>query len=267
MTMASGAREDLRDIRPLQFRELLDAPYALVRSGGWSMLLIMAAAAATTVWASSWIDSGGDRWDSVVWVVVVAVLVSIPFRMLTAGVLTLTAAAAVTGRPITWSQPWMLLRSNVVQLAGVRLLIMAAQLLALLALAITCVGSVVAPAGAAFVGANQILAQPVLLLEGSGARAASRRSAALVGNLRMRCVGLLLTQWAVLAFLVLAGCVGPPLVAASFYPDWVGIVTLSVLIAVLLQFCTAVMACVRVTAYFDIRCRREGLDLIMRAAQ
>lgn len=267
-------------IRPLSFRELLDAPFALLQAdirtlaGGAAVLLVAGElVVAGSIGLVSQLTDGSDTGTALAalfatlgtaWVV----------RLLLRGVTVTTGLARVGGTPIR-------LRDSLRRTAG-RL-----GPLLLTQLSFTAIGVAVLGISAllfpftffggllwfvvtypccllwlAWLRARHLAAVPVLFAEGAGAGAALSRSGVLVANLRARRAGLWLCQRLLFTLLV-----APLLGLVLFVGDisgthrWAFLVLVTVAGLLLGAFTEIVESSARVTGYLDLRCRREGADI------
>ncbi|WP_416564239.1 hypothetical protein [Nocardia testacea] len=274
------ARTATVPIRPLSFRELLDAPFALLQAdirtlaGGAAVLLVAGElVVAGSIGLISHLTDGSDTGTALAalfatlgtaWVV----------RLVLRGVTVTTGLARIGRTPIG-------LRESLRRTAG-RL-----GPLLLTQLSFTSIGVAVLGISAllfpftffggllwfvvtypccllwlAWLRARHLAAVPVLFAEGGDAGAALSRSGALVANLRARRAGLWLCQR--LLFLLL---VAPLLGLVLFVGDisgthrWAFLVLVTVAGLLLGAFTEIVESSARVTGYLDLRCRREGADI------
>lgn len=267
-------------IRPLSFRELLDAPFALLQAdirtlaGGAAVLLVAGElVVAGSIGLVSQLTDGSDPGTALAalfatlgtaWVV----------RLVLRGITVTTGLARVGGTPIR-------LRDGLRRTAG-RL-----GPLLLTQLSFTAIGVAVLGISAllfpftffggllwfvvtypccllwlAWLRARHLAAVPVLFAEGAGAGAALSRSGVLVANLRARRAGLWICQRLLFTLLV-----APLLGLVLFVGDisgthrWAFLVLVTVAGLLLGAFTEIVESSARVTGYLDLRCRREGADI------
>lgn len=221
-------------------------------------------------------------------------VVQLVATLILTGMLTAVVGEAVLGRTATVAQAWRAARPRLPALLGVSLAVPAVVcLLFLVAVALPVaglllvhapvpitvfVGGVLAVAVigvTVWLGVSWAVAAPAVVLEGVGPIHALRRSYALVKGGFWRVLGILLLA-ALLVFLV-GGLLSLPFaigqeIPVLTHPDPHGLTfTLSVVIGQLGSIVSGTVtspfsAGVAVLLYVDLRMRREGLDLALRAA-
>ncbi|WP_039821337.1 hypothetical protein [Nocardia testacea] len=274
------ARTATVPIRPLSFRELLDAPFALLQAdirtlaGAAAVLLVPGElVVAGSIGLVSQLTDGSDTGTALAalfatlgtaWVV----------RLVLRGVTVTTGLARVGGTPIR-------LRESLRRTAGRLGPLLLTQLsFTAIGVAVLGISALLFPftffggllwfvvtypcclLGLAWLRARHLAAVPVLFAEGAGAGAALSRSGVLVANLRGRRAGLWLCQRLLFTLLV-----APLLGLVLFVGDisgthrWAFLVLVTVAGLLLGAFTEIVESSARVTGYLDLRCRREGADI------
>lgn len=267
-------------IRPLSFRELVDAPFALLQpdigilAGGAALLLAAGElVVAAVIGLISHLTGGSDEGTALG--ALFATLGCAWVIRLTLRGITVTTGLARAGRmPIalreslrrTGSRWGPLLLSQlsftaigvaVLGLSGVFFWSSFVGGLIWFLLAYPC-----CLLWLAWLRARHLAAAPVLFAEGITARAALARSGSLVGNLRTQRAGLWICQRLLFALLAV-----PVLGLMLFLSDfsgthrWAFLILLTTTALLLVSFAEIVESSARVVGYLDLRCRREGLDI------
>ncbi|MFC9994490.1 hypothetical protein [Nocardia sp. NPDC127526] len=255
-------------VRPLQFRELIDLPFALIQTRitmlatlfGIGVAVASALAVTSTVLVSL---ATGDSDAGVFWAALLTTLVCAwALRMFVRGITVPVGLAAVHNQPITWrwavqqlaSEAGPLLGYQVMYtLIGVGVLALGAPLLVTAPLALLWL---------LWLRARQFATVPAIFDESAAYRIAAARSKLLVSGAEWRLVGVLMyLRGLVLVLLV------PFLVVPGLFSDiagtrrWTVTVMLIVLGLFLVAFAEMVESAAQVVSYVDRRCRREAWDI------
>ncbi|WP_327148945.1 hypothetical protein [Nocardia sp. NBC_01329] len=267
-------------IRPLSFRELLDAPFALLQAdirilAGCAAVLLVAGelVVAGSIGSVSHLTGGSDAGTALA--ALFATLAAAWFVRLTLRGVTVAVGLARAGQmPIGLRES---LRRSSARLGP--LLLTQLQFTAI-GIAVPSISGLFFPLTflggllwflitypccllwLAWLRARHLAAVPVVFAEDAGAAAAFARSGLLVGNLRIRRAGLWICQRLLFTLLV-----APLLGLLLFVGDisgthrWAFLVLVTTAGLLLAAFAEIVESSARVVGYLDLRCRREGIDI------
>ncbi|MEU1984670.1 hypothetical protein [Nocardia sp. NPDC019395] len=274
------ARKATVPIRPLNFRELLDAPFALLQAdirstAGFAGLLVTAgeAVVAALIGLVSHLTGGSEEGTALA-ALCAALAIAWIIQVTLRGVTVNTGLARAAGMPVTSREALRRTRDQLVPLLLTQLSFTAIGI-AVLAPSILLfpLGFVAGLAwflitypfclfGLAWLRARHLVAAPVVFAERTTARTALARSGLLTGSLRMQRTGVVICQRLVLALLT-----APLLGLALFVEDisgthrWPFLILITTTGLVLVVFAEIVESSARVVGYLDLRCRREGMDI------
>ncbi len=255
-------------IRPLSFRELLDAPFALIQANiraiaGLSvpgLLLAEAAVVAVTAGVSELTggSDAGTAWAAILSTAACAWLLRFALRGTTVALGLATVGGAPIGRRTALRRFGATLGSLLVfqllfTLAGVGVFAVSGLPIVTLPLAVLWLG---------WLRARRWVAVPVLFVERTSHRDGIARAKLLAEGAEWPTVGLWIAQRALFGLLAI------PLLAIPLYVSdfsgthrWPVIVLTTSAVLLLTTFGEVVEASSRVVCYVDRRCRREGLDI------
>ncbi|UFS94618.1 hypothetical protein [Nocardia huaxiensis] len=255
-------------IRPLQFRELLDLPFALIQTRiktfatvfGVGVVVASAVAVGITVLGS--IATGDDK-DGTRWAAVLGSLACAwGLRLLVRGVTVPMGLAAIHRRPLSWRAAFgrmsaqagaLLGYSGMFTLIGVGVLALGAPLMITLPFAVLWL---------AWLRARRFTTMPVIFDEYAGYKQAAGRSKVLMQGTEWQIVGL----WLYLRGLILVLLV-PVLALPMFITTfsgtrrWTVTVLLITVALFMVAFTEMVESAAQVVTYVDRRCRREAMDI------
>ncbi|MFI5714920.1 hypothetical protein [Nocardia sp. NPDC051750] len=274
------ARKATVPIRPLSFRELLDAPFALLQAdirvmAGFAGLLVVAGegVVAAFIGLISHLTDGSDEGTALA-ALGATLLVAWIIRVTLRGVTVTSGLARAAGAPITLREALRRTEDQLVPLlltqlsfTAIGLAVLAPSIpLFLLGFVAGLVWFLIAyPCcllALAWLRARHLVAAPVLFAERTQARTALARSGLLTGSLRMQRAGVWICQRLLFALLA-----APLLGFVQFVSDYSGthrwsfLVLLTATVLVLVAFAEVVESSARVVGYLDLRCRREGMDI------
>ncbi|MGW1739537.1 hypothetical protein ACWCPQ_12075 [Nocardia sp. NPDC001965] len=267
-------------IRPLSFRELLDAPFALLQAdigilSGWAAILLVGGEllVVATIGLVSHLTDGSDAGTALA--ALFATLTAAWFVRFGLRGVTVAVESARAGRmPIG-------LREGL-RRTGTRLgpLLLTQLQFTAIGVAVLGISGLLFPLSflggllwfliafpccllwLAWLRARHLVAVPVLFAEGAGAAAALARSGLLTGNLRMRRAGVWICRHLLFAVLL-----APLLGLVLFVGDisgthrWAFLVLVTAAGLLSAAFAEIVECAARVVSYLDLRCRREGADI------
>ncbi|MEU1549074.1 hypothetical protein [Nocardia sp. NPDC005745] len=255
-------------IRPLSFRELLDAPFALIQAniraiaGSIVPGLLLAEAVVVAVTAGvSELTGGSDAgtaWAAIGSTAACAWLLRFALRGTTVALGLATVGGAPIGRRTALRRFGATLGPLLVfqllfTLVGVGVLAVSGLPIVTLPLAVLWLG---------WLRARRWVAVPVLFVERTSHRDGIARAKLLAEGAEWPTVGLWIAQR------VLFGLLAIPLLAIPLYVSdfsgthrWPVIVLTTSAVLLLTAFGEVVEASSRVVCYLDRRCRREGLDI------
>lgn len=267
-------------IRPLSFRELLDAPFALLQADlrttavcAGLLLLAGEAAVAAFIGLVSYLTDGSDDGTALA-TLCATLIVAWIIRSVLRAVSVTTGLARATGTPISLRVALrrtgnrlgpLLLTQLSFTVIGIAALLpsvllfplgFAAGLIWFLLTFPLCL------LGLAWLRARHLVAAPVLFAERTTARTALARSGLLTGSLRMQRTGLWICQRLVFALLI-APLGGLALFVSDFSGThrWPFLVLFTATALLLVAFTELIESSSRVVGYLDLRCRREGMDI------
>ncbi|MGV9740901.1 hypothetical protein [Nocardia farcinica] len=256
-------------IRPLTFRELLDLPFALIQAnpaalaalGGGAVLVAEVVVVLLTASVARLTDDADAAiaWTAVLTTLSCAWLVRVLLR---ATVVPIALAAAFGGRTGVRAAV-----SHASELAGPVLL--AHALFTLVGVGVSVLGIllITLPFVVVWLGylrGTQFPAPVVLFAEPTTHRQSVARAKLLTEGTRWRLTGLWLVQRTLFTLLAV-----PLFGVMLFVSDitgthrWPVIVLFTVTGLVLAAFGEIVESCARVVCYVDLRCRREGMDIVV----
>ncbi len=267
-------------VRPLSFRELLDAPFALLQAdirttAACAGLLLLAGetAVAAFIGIISYLTGGSDAGTAVA-TVCATVIAAWIIRVVLRAVSVTTGLARATGSPIPLGEA---LRRTGDRLGPLLLTQLSFTGIGLVALAPSVLlfplgffaglvwFLIVYPLcllGLAWLRAGHLVAVPVLFAERTTARIALARAGLLTGSSRMQRTGLWICQRLVFALLI-APLGGFALFVSDFSGThrWPFLVLFTATALLLVAIAELMESSARVVGYLDLRCRREGMDI------
>jgi hypothetical protein len=275
--MVTVTPERIVPIRPLGFRELLDLPFGVIAA---HIRQLAAVAAMTMLWFEAALIAvvllgdvlaGGMDSEATAWVVTLmcvpgAWVVSVLMR----GFATVAALADVLGKPVTvrsGTQAINRMRGPFLAASAVHTLLGVAVLL--LALPVLTYPFVLA--WLTKLRVDSFLVLPVIFGEdsrpgqpGTGYRPAVARSKALAKGGGITMAGLWLLLRGVLLLFLPPAIIGTLTISeVSGTERWAALVLASGAVLAVAAFASALDSAARVVSYFDRRCRREGLDIVV----
>ncbi|MBL1073273.1 hypothetical protein JK358_02575 [Nocardia sp. 2] len=255
-------------IRPMQFRELLDLPFALIQPRvktfgavfGVGVLVASAIAVGITVVGSlaTGDDKDGTRWSAVIGTLVCAWLL----RLLVRGVTVSMGLAAVRQQAVTWRWALRQMSSEAAPLLGY------SAMFTLIGIGVLALGTpliITLPLAAiwlAWLRARRFTTVPIIFDESATYRTATARAKMLVQGTEWQIVGV----WLYLRGLMLVLMV-PLLAVPGFLSGitgtrrWTVTVLLISVSLLMIAFAEMVESSAQVVAYVDRRCRREAWDI------
>ncbi|WP_332838903.1 hypothetical protein [Nocardia bovistercoris] len=261
-------------IRPFTFRELLDTPFALIQANvvalcwlGAGGLVLAETAVLVTTAGFSHLTDGDDTatwWSAILSTAVCAWLL----RYLLRGATVALGLATVFGGPRTVRAALGALRDRALPLLIFQLLF------TLTGFGVTALCSVLvitAPIALPWLGwlrAKRFVAVPAMFIERAGHSVAVGRAKLLVAGREWTVAGLWMAQRALFTLLAVP-LLGVPLFLSDFTGThrWPVIALLTSAVLLLVAFGEIVEASSRVLTYVDLRCRREGLDIVIPEAR
>ncbi|MGI5222118.1 hypothetical protein [Nocardia sp. CA-290969] len=279
------AREATVPVRPLSFRELLDAPFALLQAdirttAACAGLLLPAgeAAVAASIGLVSYLTGGSDEGTARA-TVCATLIAAWVLRVVLRAVSVTTGLARATGDPVglrealrrTGDRLGPLLLTQL-SFTGIGLAALAPSVLLfplgfVAGLIWFLITYPLCLLGLAWLRARHLVAVPVLFAERATARNALARAGLLTGSLRMQRTGLWICQR--LVFVLLFAPLGG---LAWFVSDisgthrWPFLILFTATALLLVAFAELMESSARVVGYLDLRCRREGMDIRIPAA-
>ncbi|MEC3914121.1 hypothetical protein [Nocardia sp. CDC160] len=260
--------EPVVPIRPMQFRELLDLPFALIQARiktlaallGVAVAVASVVAVAGTVAAAAITDDSdsGTFWGALL----VTLLCAWALRLFVRGVTVSIGLSVVHRTSVSWRGALGQLTSKIgpllsyqvmYTLIGVGVLALGTPLLITIPFAVIWL---------AWLRGRRCTLVPLVFDTATGYRAAARRAKTLVGGTEWQLVGL----WLYLRGLLLVLLV-PVLALPQFIADFSGThrwtVTVLIITAALLMVALGelVESATQVVTYVDRRCRREAWDI------
>ncbi|MGK8521373.1 hypothetical protein ACRS6B_07345 [Nocardia asteroides] len=255
-------------IRPLSFRELLDAPFALIQaniravagSGVTGLLLAESVVVAVTAGGSELTD-GSDAGTALAAVLSTAACAWL-LRFVLRGTTVALGLATVGGAPIGLRTA---LRRFGATLGPLLLFQLSFTLVGVGVLTVGGVLIVTLPLAAIWLGrlrASRWVAVPVLLAEPASRHDGIARAKLLAEGAEWSITGLWIVQRALFGLLAVP-LLAIPLFVSDFSGThrWPVIVLATSAVLLLAAFAEVVEASARVVCYVDRRCRREGMDI------
>ncbi|WP_245717483.1 hypothetical protein [Nocardia jejuensis] len=260
-------------IRPLQFHELLDMPFALIQArikilgGLLGSAVLIASAVAVGATAAVELATGGSRQGTFWGAVVITLLCAWGLRFFVRGVTVPIGLSVVHRRSISWQGALHQLASEAGPLLGYQVMY------TLIGIGVLTLGAAPVFLGLPFavvwlgwLRAKRGMTVPVVFDESATYRLATARSKLLASGTEWQLVGL----WMYLRILMIVLLV-PLYALPSFVSDITGTrrwtVTILIIAAALLvvAFAEMVESATQVVTYVDRRCRREAWDITVPA--
>ncbi|MGW3544879.1 hypothetical protein ACWDNI_30665 [Nocardia niigatensis] len=255
-------------IRPMQFRELLDLPFALIQARiktlaallGVAVLIASTVAVAGTVLAA--LGTGNSDSGTLWGAVLVTLLCAWLIRLFVRGVTVPIGLSVVYRRPVTWREALRRLTAAAGPLLGYQVMY------TLIGIGVLAVGTPLlftvplAVIWLAWLRGRRFTLIPVIFDQSAPYGVAARRARLLAGGTEWQLVGLWLYLRGLLLVL-LVPLLALPQFAAEFSGTRRWTVTVLIISAALLIVAIAelVESAAQVVTYVDRRCRREAWDI------